>query len=159
MTIRLCQLLYVTLPLNQMQHLWHFPSYTDTEFKAMIKEEWEEYSRLNEHHMFNLNLFWEASKVHIRGRIISYKRLTITELHQASTKLRQTQKTYTHTPSLNNNINPLIYIPSKMQMGTWLPPMARLTQLFKTSILNSTHPTHFRMTWQKAFLTLLHSQK
>lgn len=93
--------LYDSSPKPQAM-MWHFPSY----FKDMTREEWKEYTRLNEQHLSNPNLFLEAEEGHIKGRIMSsvaaYKRKTISQYQEPNESLRRAQSSYTQSPLLVN---------------------------------------------------------
>lgn len=88
--------------------IWRFPSYlhNNTEFQKFMEKSWSEYSTANAPHTEDPNLFWDAGKAYLRGRIISYatsfKRNTLTNYKLASALLHQAQHSLTTKDSHDN---------------------------------------------------------
>lgn len=78
--------------------IWRFPSYlhNNSDFRQYMENVWSEYTLNNAEHSDNPNLFWEAGKAFLRGRIISYaasfKRNALKNYKQASSRLHLAQR-------------------------------------------------------------------
>lgn len=87
---------------------WRFPSYlADSEdFRHVLYQTWEEYTSTNGAHISDPNLFWEAGKAFLRGKIISYivqfKKHTRQQYMQASEALRLAHEKLTLNRTLAN---------------------------------------------------------
>lgn len=72
---------------------WRFPTYLNQNdsFKQMLTEAWLDYAHNNRHHENNPNLFWEAGKSFLRGKIISftsaYRKTTQKQYLEASNRI------------------------------------------------------------------------
>lgn len=85
---------------HRQQNIWRYPSRLANlkKFTEFLKKEREEYSQYNQEHKSNLTLFWEAGKVCMRGRIISYDAAHKREIQKkyslARSHLRESQLKY-----------------------------------------------------------------
>ncbi|CAI9605304.1 unnamed protein product, partial [Staurois parvus] len=77
--------------------IWRFPSYlaNNQELSRQLKDTWADFQITNTAHVSNPNLFWDAGKAVLRGKIIAftsaYKKRILHNFTEASNLLRQTQ--------------------------------------------------------------------
>lgn len=108
-------------PLQSITHTWPIQSIQITDsFKQMLTEAWSDYAHNNRYHVDNPNLFWEAGKSFLRGKIISfalaYKKDSQKQHLKASNRLRMAQEQLTVQ---NNAENRKSWLEAKDLFDTW----------------------------------------
>lgn len=112
-------------------NIWRFPSFlhNNTDFQQYMSDAWTEYSSNNAPHIHDPNLFWDAGKAYLRGRIISYatsfKRNTLSKYKAASSRLRQAQRALYTSDSPANRME---WQAAKRDFDTWVNTLEHTKQ-------------------------------
>lgn len=125
--------------LHLVPHLWHFPSYlhNNTDFHTCMDTAWKEFSSVNSSHIDNPNLFWEAIKAYLRGKVISYaasfKKHVLASYREASSRLQLAQCSLS-TP--NSPANRTEWQTAKQAFDSWADTLELTKQAHMDAMLN-----------------------
>lgn len=117
----------VSISVNDMisksnPQLWRFPSYlhNNADFQVYMDKAWREFATANSSHADNSNLYWDAGKAYLGGRVISYaascKKHTLSSYKTASSSFKQAQLALSAQDSPENRG---IWRKAKNYFDTW----------------------------------------